>query len=271
MVILLIITFLLALPLSVSAQNESVKSDSVIILEYGYQAIDIITASQSPSTFRQIREAESMLQGITDQRAKNRAVVDYVLTHPDSDGSVYLLGHVEGVSNGRKCIPAISERARNGNMKKLYDAYDAGIKEFDELTTKTREACPIGKEAKDFTLEDINGNQLTLSSLRGRYVLLDFWGSWCGNCIAAFPKLKAFYERHRDQLEIVGVAFHDTKDKWKAVVRENQLPWQLVFDAEDKVSERYGIVAAPTYVLINPEGKLLEWTLGGHESLEEFF
>ena len=88
MVLLLIITFLLALPLSVSAQNESVKSDSIIILEYGYQAIDTITASQSPSTFRQIREAESMLQGITDQKAKNRAVVDYVLTHPDSDGSV---------------------------------------------------------------------------------------------------------------------------------------------------------------------------------------
>lgn len=263
--------FALALPLTASAQLESVKPDTTIVLEYGFQPIDTITLSRSSISFQQIREAESVIQGITEQKAKNRAIVDYVLGHPDSDGSVFLLGHVEGIGNGRKCLSAISERARNGNMKKLYDAYHAGVKEFDEMTTKTREACPIGKEAKDFTLEDINGKQLTLSSLRGRYVLLDFWGSWCVNCIAAFPKLKAFYEQHRDKLEIVGVAFHDTKDKWKESVRENELPWQLVFDAEDSVSERYGIVAAPTYVLIDPEGKVVEWSIGEHESIKEHF
>lgn len=269
--VIITILLALALPLSAWAQPESVKADSIIVLEYGYQAIDSITASQSPVTYQQIREAEAVVQGITDQKVKNHAVLDYVLSHPDSDGSVYLLGHVNGVGNGRKCLSAISERARNGNMKKLYDAYEAGIKEFDEMTAKTREACPIGKEAKDFTLEDINGKQLTLSSLRGRYVLLDFWGSWCVNCIAAFPQMKAFYEQHRDQLEIVGVAFHDQKDKWKKAVQENALPWKLVFDQEDSVAERYGIVAAPTYVLIDPEGKVVEWTIGDRETIEEYF
>lgn len=268
-----IITTLLALvlPLSASAQLESVKPDTTIVLEYGFQPIDTITLSQSSVSFQQIREAESVVQGVTEQKAKNRAVVNYVLSHPDSDGSVLLLSHVEGFRNGKKCLSAISERARNGNMKKLYDAYEAGIKEFDSLTVKTREACTIGKEAKDFTLEDINGHQQTLSSLRGRYVLLDFWGSWCVNCIAAFPKLKAFYDQHRDKLEIVGVAFHDNKDDWKESVRKNELPWLLVLDAEDSVSERYGIVAAPTYVLIDPEGKVVEWTIGEHESIEEYF
>lgn len=268
-----IITILLtlALPLFASAQPKSVKPDTTIVLEYGYQPIDTITLSRSSVTLQQIREAESVLQGITDQKVKNRTVVDYVLSHPDSDGSVYLLGHVEGIGKGRKCLSAISERARNGKMKKLYDAYEAGVKEYDKLTAKTREACPVGEEAKDFTLEDINGKQLTLSSLRGRYVILDFWGSWCANCIAAFPELKAFYEQHRDKLEIVGVAFHDTIDKWKKSARENELPWLLVIDAEDSVSERYGIVAAPTYVLIDPEGKVVEWTIGEHESIKERF
>ena len=268
------ITTLLALvlPLSASAQLESVKPDTTIVLEYGFQPIDTITLSQSSVSFQQIREAESVVQGVTEQKAKNRAVVNYVLSHPDSDGSVLLLSHVEGFRNGRKCLSAISERARNGNMKKLYDAYEAGIKEFDSLTAKTREACTIGKEAKDFTLEDINGHQQTLSSLRGRYVLLDFWGSWCVNCIAAFPDMKAFYEHYRDKLEILGVAFHDTKDKWKAAVEKNKLPWKLVIDTEgaDSVAERYGIIAAPTYVLIDPEGKVVEWTIGSHESIEEY-
>ena len=67
------------------------------------------------------------------------------------------------------------------------------------------------------------------------------------------------------------MAFHDNKEDWKESVRENELPWLLVLDAEDSVSERYGIVAAPTYVLIDPEGKVVEWTIGEHESIEEHF
>ena len=258
-------------PAYVNHERQAQEADTAIVLNYGYQAVDTITIGKSPVTFRQIKEAESAVQGITDQKTKNRVIVNYILSHPDSDGSVYLLGYVKGVGNGRKCLSALSERVRNGNMKKLYDAYIEGIREFDSLTTKTREACPIGEEAKDFTLEDINGQQLTLSSLHGRYVLLDFWGSWCVNCIAAFPKMKAFYEQHRDKLEIVGVAFHDTKDKWKEAALNNELPWKLVIDpdGESSVAERYGIVAAPTYVLIDPEGKIVEWNIGEFETIEE--
>ena len=114
---------------------------------------------------------------------------------------------------------------------------------------------------------------LTLSSLRGKYVLLDFWGSWCGGCIQAFPHIKAFYASHRDKVEVLGVAIHDKKDKWKAAAQEHELPWKLVLDTEGKgsVAEAYGIVAAPTYVLIDPEGKVVEWNIGEMESIEERF
>ena len=103
--------------------------------------------------------------------------------------------------------------------------------------------------------------------------MLDFWGSWCVNCIAAFPHTKDFYEQHRDKLEILGVAIHDKKDKWKAAVEKNELPWKLVLDTEgeNSVAEQYGIVAAPTYVLLDPEGKVLNWNLGEFETIEEFF
>ena len=249
------------------------EADTTIVLNYGYQAVDTITISKSSSTFLQIQEAESMVQGIDDQKTKNRAIVDYVLSHPDSDGSIYLLNHLKGMGNGRKCLAAISERVRNGVMKRLYDAYDSGINEFDSFTAKTSEANPIGSEVKDFTLEDINGQKLTLSSLRGKYVLLDFWGSWCVNCIAEFPHMKAFYEQHRDKVEIVGVAIHDQKDKWKESAIKNELPWLLVLDTDgdDSVANRFGIVAAPTYLLIDPEGKVVEWTIGEFESIEELF
>lgn len=249
------------------------EADTTLVLNYGYGAVDTITISKTSDTFLQIQEAEAAIKGITDQTAKNRAIVNYVQSHPDSDGGVYLLGQLMGVNNGRKCLAAISEKVRNGLMKKLYDAYANGMKDFEEMTAKTAEAIPIGKEAKDFTLEDINGQQLSLSSLRGKYVLLDFWGSWCGPCIAAFPHLKEFYNKYRDKVEILGVAIHDKKDKWKAVVEKNKLPWKLVIDVEgeNSVAERYGIIASPTYVLLNPEGKTMEWNLNELESIEEFF
>lgn len=248
--------------------------DTTIVLNYGEMGpIDTITISKSSTTFKQLQEADDLVKGITDQRIKNKAVLNYVLTHPDSDGCVYLLNHLKGMGNARKCVAAMSEQTRNGVMKKLYDAFDEGLRQFDSLTAATAEACQTGKEAKDFTLEDIDGKQLALSSLRGKYVMLDFWGSWCVNCIAAFPAIKVFYEQHRDKLEILGVAIHDKKDAWKASAQKHELPWKLVLDTEgeNSVAERYGIVGAPTYVLIDPEGKVVTWTLGEHETIEEYF
>ena len=255
--------------LTVSGQD----ADTTIVLNYGPMPIGNITVSKSSSTYRQVKEAEAVVEGLTDQKAKNRAVMSYVLSHPDSEGSVLLLNHLLGFSNARKCLSAISEQARSGLMKPLYDAFADGIKEFDTMAAKTREAIVIGKEAKDFTLEDFSGKMLTLSSLRGKYVLLDFWGSWCGGCIQAFPHIKAFYASHRDKVEVLGVAIHDKKDKWKAAAQEHELPWKLVLDTEGtgSVAEAYGIVAAPTYVLIDPEGKVVEWNIGEMESIEERF
>ena len=250
------------------------EADTTIVLNYGeFVTIDTITICKSSATFKQLQEAENLVKGITDQRTKNKVVVDYVLSNPESEGSVYLLNHLKGAIITKKCLTAISEHARNGVMKKLYDAFDEGMKKFEEFTAPTAEACQIGKEAKDFTLEDLNGQQLSLSSLRGKYVMLDFWGSWCVNCIAAYPRVKGFYEQHRDKLEILGVAIHDKKDQWKASVKKNELSWKLVLDTEgeNSVAELYGIVAAPTFVLIDPEGTVLNWNLGELETIEDLF
>ena len=249
------------------------SADTTIVLNYGEMVpVDTITISKSSATFKQLQEAENLVKN-TDQKTKNKAVISYVMSNPDSDGSVYLLNHIKGVANAKQCLTAITEKTRNGVMKKLYLAFDEGVKQYEELTASTAQACQIGKEAKDFTLEDINGKPLTLSSLRGKYVMLDFWGSWCVNCIAAYPEIKAFYEQHRDKLEILGVAFHDKKDAWMASAKKHELPWKLVLDTEDEnsVASRYGIVAAPTYVLIDPEGKVVNWNLGEHQTIEEYF
>ena len=266
----IILTLLSAVvTLTVSAQ----QADTTFVVYYGYQPIDTITISKTSKTFLQLQEAESVVKGITDEPTKHRVIVEYVLNHPDSDGSLYLMRYLSGTINFKKCLPALNERVSHGIMKRLYDFFIAAEAETDAYLAKTAEAITIGKEATNFSLEDINGNLLTLSSLRGKYVMLDFWGSWCGACIKSFPHLKAFYEQHRDKLEVVGIACHDTKDKWNAAVKRHELPWLHVLNGEgtNDVAALYGVQAYPTYVLIAPDGKVLQWMADDPDTFDLYF
>ena len=75
-----------------------------------------------------------------------------------------------------------------------------------------------GTEAPDFTLNDVNGKPITLSSLHGKFVVLDFWGSWCGFCINGFPAMKEAYAKYKDKMEFLSIACNDTEANWKAAL-----------------------------------------------------
>ena len=118
-------------------------------------------------------------------------------------------------------------------------------------------------EAPDFTLNDIDGKPLTLSSLRGKYVVLDFWGSWCIWCIKGMPKMKEYYAKYAGKMEILGIDCNDSEDKWKAAVAELQLPWLHVYNNGDsQLLEKYGIEGFPTKVVIDPEGRIANVIVG---------
>lgn len=120
-----------------------------------------------------------------------------------------------------------------------------------------------GGEAPDFTLTDITGTDLRLSSLRGKYVILDFWGSWCGWCIKGMPAMKEAYQKYAGKLEILGVDCGDTDEKWKAAVSELQLPWKHVYcPRTSNVPKMYDIQGFPTKVIISPEGKIIKIVIG---------
>ena len=132
-----------------------------------------------------------------------------------------------------------------------------------EETAQTEEAA--ADMAPDFELPDLQGNKLALSSLRGKYVIIDFWGSWCPWCIKGFPGLKASYAKYKEKLEILGVDCRDTEEKWKAAVEEYALPWLQVHCADDDLQAlamKYSLEAFPTKVVVDPEGKLVKVVVG---------
>ncbi|RAJ77476.1 thiol-disulfide isomerase/thioredoxin [Chitinophaga dinghuensis] len=132
----------------------------------------------------------------------------------------------------------------------------------------------IGSKAPDFTKPDLNGNPLTLSSLQGKYVLIDFWGSWCGPCRASNPHLKELYAKYKSKgFEILGIAnekeddVKEAKEKWQKCVKGDDLPWLHVLNNFDKnksdLVAQYAVSGFPTKLLLDKSGRIIFKEVGG--------
>ncbi|MCM1509732.1 MAG: TlpA family protein disulfide reductase [Clostridium sp.] len=133
----------------------------------------------------------------------------------------------------------------------------------EQAAASSQEETGNAELAPDFTLNDINGKPLSLSSLRGKYVVLDFWGSWCIWCIKGMPEMKNYYEKYAGKFEILGVDCGDTDAKWKAAVKEHDLPWKHVYNPKSSdLLKKYGIQGFPTKIVIDPQGKIVKTVIG---------
>lgn len=132
----------------------------------------------------------------------------------------------------------------------------------------------IGKKAPDFTQNDPEGNPVSLSDFQGKYVLLDFWASWCGPCRQENPNLVKAYAAYNDKgFEILGVSLDnkDGKEAWVNAIEKDGLTWTQVSDLNswnNEVARMYGVRAVPQSYLIDPEGVIVAQNLRG-EALDE--
>lgn len=125
--------------------------------------------------------------------------------------------------------------------------------------------------APAFTLPDLAGKQVSLSDFRGKWVIIDFWGSWCRWCVKGFPELKELKEKYADSLVIVGVDCRDDQDRWRQAVEKYGLTWVNVYnkcddDVPNALLEAYGVQGFPTKVIVNPEGIIKKIVVGADPS-----
>jgi len=132
------------------------------------------------------------------------------------------------------------------------------------------ENAKIGEKAPKFTTQLVNGENYSLSSSTGNYVLLYFWGSWCGPCIRNAPKLVTISEKYKSKffdenskLEILSVALEKKEKKWKRVVNKFGFNWELQVVQIHKIvlnssiANKYGVLEIPSKFLIDPDGNIV--------------
>jgi thiol-disulfide isomerase/thioredoxin len=148
-----------------------------------------------------------------------------------------------------KYFPTLSEN--------VLATYEGKILKERFLAYKT---IAIGKEAPDFSGLTIKSEKFCLKDLRGKMVMLDFWGTWCGWCVKGLPKMQQYYNKYKDKIEFVSIACHDKPATWEAFVKEKDLKWiQLLNDEKNNdLSKKYAVENFPTKILIDQQGKIIE-------------
>ena len=143
---------------------------------------------------------------------------------------------------------------------------------------ETKKSLAIGKVAPEISLQNPDGKTITLSSLRGNYVLIDFWAAWCRPCRAENPNLVRAYQKYEGQnFEILQVSLDRTKDKWLTAIEQDGLPWVHVSDLKywrSEAAQDYQVGAIPASFLVDPEGKIIAKNLRGvllEAKLKEIF
>lgn len=255
----------------------SLASESLHKLFEDYRAKDsaILTTFKKIESIRATSGQDSVaevLQTKNDQQVVglNNMLKDFINNATSPSATLYALGIAS------QTIPA----------KELQVMADASVKKFPESTglAKIRTLLAVkapeqtensaaeallNKEAPNLTMNDLNGKPVSVSNFKGKWVLIDFWASWCGPCRQENPNVVRAYNKFKDKnFTILGVSLDEDKSAWQKAITKDNLTWTHMSDLkqwESAAVKAYGIEGIPFNVLVDPAGKIIASSLRGED------
>jgi peroxiredoxin len=184
------------------------------------------------------------------------------------------LGHAEqeefAVSFSDNFAAAAITAGNFAVAREVYNTLLARFKDSPNLRQKVasdlKRLDKVGKPAPAFAVQDLSGRTVRLDSYRGKYVIIDFWATWCAPCIGELPRLQAAYTKYKDGgLEIVSISFDETKTAVSDFVKTRNLPWPQIHNgsASADLVDAFGVVSIPAAYLVDPEGTIIRLDLRG--------
>lgn len=187
---------------------------------------------------------------------------DFVMSHPKSEAAAWYLSDM-----------MLRSHINDNDAITAFNGFDEQLKDYryyKEVATRVKgiEATLAGKVIQNFRTDaTFSGETFEFDTLKGKYVLIDFWGTWCRPCIAEMPKVKAYQEKYAEKLTILGINQGDTKERVGKFITPNGYTWTHLMDGKgnDNFVFKFNVAGFPTKFIVDPEGKILHRFVGGGE------
>jgi peroxiredoxin len=193
---------------------------------------------------------------------KRKIIAEFARANPSSVVSAWAIGiYYSFEPDLAELLPAYQELSKQ-NQQSIYG------KQIAE-TIRAAEKTAVGSQAPDFTVTDAFGKPVSLHSYKGKFVLVDFWASWCGPCRAENPNVvRAYNKHHSDQFDILGISLDNSRELWIRAIKKDGLEWKQGSDLKawnSPVVKDYGLKGIPFNMLLDKNGKIIARNLRGVE------